>query len=249
MAGGRGIRLKPLTNIVNKHLLTVYDKPMIFYPLSLFIYAGIKEILIICNEGDDILFKKIINFLQSKYNINIYFKIQNNLGKGIAEGLLVGKDFIANSKKIAFILGDNFFYGRSFPQQLNQLLKNKTKKSFVFLSEVSNPKDYGVAYLERDKITKIIEKPKNTRSNLAVTGLYVYDQNILDFVKKIKPSQRGELEITTVNNILLKSGYLNYLKIGRGVTWFDLGSFENIFQCSEFVRLIEMRQGQKISDI
>ena len=249
MAGGRGIRLKPLTNIVNKHLLTVYDKPMIFYPLSLFIYAGIKEILIICNEGDDILFKKIINFLQSKYNINIYFKIQNNLGKGIAEGLLVGKDFIANSKKIAFILGDNFFYGRSFPQQLNQLLKNKTKKSFVFLSEVSNPKDYGVAYLERDKITKIIEKPKNTRSNLAVTGLYVYDQNILDFVKKIKPSQRGELEITTVNNILLKSGYLNYLKIGRGVTWFDLGSFENIFQCSEFVRLIEIRQGQKISDI
>jgi glucose-1-phosphate thymidylyltransferase len=249
MAGGKGNRLKPITNIINKHLLNIYDKPMIFYSLSLLIYSGVKDILIICNKGDDILFKNILDKIKNKHQLSINYKVQYNLGGGIAEGLILSKDFIANTKKIVFILGDNFFYGRSFPQQLNQILKKKTNKSTIFLSEVSNPQDYGVAYLDKEKLTKIIEKPKNSKSNLAVTGLYVYDNNIFKFIKKIKPSTRNELEISTVNNILLKNGYIDYVKIGRAVTWFDLGSFENIYQCSEFVRLIEKRQGQKISDI
>lgn len=249
MAGGKGQRLKPLTNIINKHLLSIYDKPMIFYPLSLLIYAGIKEILIICNKGDDIFFKNILDTIVHKHNLKINYKIQINLGGGIAEGLILGQDFISTSKKVVFILGDNFFYGRSFPQQLNQTLRSKNNKSFIFLSEVSNPQDYGIAYLKKDKLFKIIEKPKNKKSNLAVTGLYVYDQNVLKFLKRIKPSKRNELEISSLNNFLLKNGHINYIKIGRAVTWFDLGSFENIYQCSEFVRLIEKRQGQKISDI
>lgn len=249
MAGGRGLRLKPLTNIINKHLLAIYDKPMIFYPLSLLIYAGIKEILIICNKGDDIFFKNILDTVAHKHRLKIIYKVQVNLGGGIAEGLILSRDFISTSKKVVFILGDNFFYGRSFPQQLNQTLKNKNNKSFIFLSEVSSPQDYGIAYLKKDKLFKIIEKPKNKKSNLAVTGLYVYDRNVFEFLKRIKPSKRNELEISSLNNILLKNGYINYIKIGRAVTWFDLGSFENIYQCSEFVRLIEKRQGQKISDI
>jgi glucose-1-phosphate thymidylyltransferase len=249
MAGGTGTRLKPITNIINKHLLNIYNKPMIFYSLSLLIYSGVKDILIICNKGDDIIFKNILETSKSKYNLTLNYRIQSNLGGGIAEGLTLSKDFITNSKKIAFILGDNFFYGKSFPQQLSQILKTKNNKSFIFLSEVSNPQDYGVAYFKKKKLAKIIEKPKNKKSNLAVTGLYVYDENILKFIKKIKTSKRKELEISTVNNILLKKGYLNYIKIGRGITWFDLGSFESIYECSEFVRLIEIRQGHKISNL
>jgi glucose-1-phosphate thymidylyltransferase len=249
MAGGKGTRLKPTTNIINKHFLNIYNKPMIFYPLSLLVYSGIKNILIICNKGDDILFRNILDATKRKHNLKISYKIQSNLGGGIAEGLILSKDFITNSKKLVFILGDNFFYGRSFPQQLNHILKKKTNKSFIFLSEVSNPQNYGIAYFKKKKLIKIIEKPKNKKSNLAVTGLYVYNKNIFKFINKIKKSKRNELEISTVNNILLKKNHLNHVKIGRGITWFDLANFESIYECSEFVRLVEKRQGQKISDI
>jgi len=249
MAGGKGNRLKPVTNVINKHFLNIYNKPMIYYPLSVLIYLGVKEILIVCNKGDDVNFKKILDATERRNKITIKYKIQSNVGGGIAEGLILNKDFISNSKKIVFILGDNFFFGRSFPQQLNKILISKNNKSFIFLSEVSNPQDYGIAYFKENKLFKIIEKPKNKKSNLAVTGLYIYDQNVFNFIKRIKPSKRNELEISSINNILLKNGYLNHLRIGRAVTWFDLGSFENIYQCSEFIRIIESRQGQKISNI
>jgi len=249
MAGGKGKRLKPLTDITNKHFILIYNKPMIYYSMSLLIYAGIKEILIMCNEADIISYKQIFNQVEKKHSIKIYYRYQKNIGGGIAEGLTQNVDFISNTKKIALILGDNFFYGRSFPLQVKKTLNLKSNKSTIFLSEVINPKNYGVAYFNKNKLLNIIEKPKNSKSNMAVTGLYVYDKNILKFIKNIKPSKRNELEITSVNNMLLKKGYLNYQRIGRATTWFDLGSFENIYQCSEFVRLIEKRQGLKIADI
>lgn len=249
MAGGKGKRLKPLTDITNKHFIPIYNKPMIFYSMSLLIYAGVKEILIMCNEADIVFYKKILNMVEKKHSIKIYYKCQKNVGGGIAEGLTQNIDFISNTNKIVLILGDNFFYGRSFPFQVKKTLKLKSNKSTIFLSEVINPKNYGVAYLKKNKLLKIIEKPKNSKSNMAVTGLYVYDKNVLNFIKNLKSSKRNELEITSVNNILLKKGYLNFQRIGRATTWFDLGSFENIYQCSEFVRLIEKRQGLKIADI
>lgn len=249
MAGGRGTRLKPITSIINKHFLPVFNKPMIFYSLSVLIYANIKNILIICNKGEINIFKKLLFSVEKKNKISIKYIAQTNVGGGIAEGLKLGKSFISKSNKTILILGDNFFYGREFPKNLKKIIKKKTKKSHIFLSEVNNPKDYGIAYLKKNKINKIIEKPKNIKSNLAVTGLYVYNKNVLNLIKKIKPSKRNELEITSLNNLLLKKKLLDFSKIGRGTTWFDLGNHENIFQCSELIRLIENRQGIRVSDI
>ena len=249
MAGGSGNRLKPATDIINKHLLPIYNKPMIFYALSVLIYAKIKNILIICNKEDEFKFKTLLKPVQKKNKISIQYQIQKNKGGGIAEGLILGKHFLRKADKITFILGDNFFYGREFPKNLEKIIKKKTNKSYIFLSEVSKPSDYGIAYLNKHKITKIIEKPKNRKSNLAVTGLYVYNKNIFKYLKKLRPSKRKELEITSFNNIILKKGLLNFFKIGKGTSWFDLGSYENIFQCSELIRLIVKRQGIKISNI
>lgn len=249
MAGGRGTRLLPLTEIINKHLLPVYNKPMIYYSLSTLIYAGIKEVLIICNEGDKALFLQILKEIKKKNKIKIYYQIQKNKGGGIAEGLILSKDFIKQSDKIVFILGDNFFYGRLFPQLISGYLAKQSNKSFVFLSQVTNPKEYGVAYFKQKKLIKIVEKPNNPKSNYAVTGLYIYNKNVLKVLNQIKLSKRNELEITSVNNALLKNNYLNYIKIGRGTTWFDLGSYENIYLCSEFVQILEKRQGLKVCDL
>ena len=249
MAGGRGTRLSPLTEIINKHLLPVYNKPMIYYSLSTLIYAGIKDVLIICNEGDKALFIQILKEIKKKNKIKIHYQIQENTGGGIAEGLILGKDFIKQSDKIVFILGDNFFYGRLFPQLINSYLTKQTNKSFIFLSQVTNPKEYGVAHFKQKKLIKIVEKPNNPKSNYAVTGLYIYNKNVLKVLNQIKLSKRNELEITSVNNALLKNNYLNYIKIGRGTTWFDLGSYENIYLCSEFVQILEKRQGLKVCDL
>jgi glucose-1-phosphate thymidylyltransferase len=249
MAGGKGARLLPLTKIINKHLLPIYNKPMIYYSLSTLIYAGIKEVLIICNEGDEPLFNQILKEIIKKYKIKIYYQIQQNTGGGIAEGLIISQDFIRQSDKIVFILGDNFFYGRLFPQLINSYLIKKTNKSYIFVSQVNNPKDYGVAYFKQKKLIKIIEKPSNPKSNFAVTGLYIYDKNVLKVINKVKPSHRNEMEITSVNNALLNHNYLNYVNIGRGTTWFDLGSYENIYQCAEFVQILEKRQGLKVCDL
>ena len=249
MAGGRGMRLQPLTQIINKHLISVYNKPMIYYSLSVLIYSGIKEILIICNEGDQIFFDKILLSIIKKYKLKISYKVQQNTGGGIAEGLVLAKSFIEQCDKCLFILGDNFFYGRLFPDLIKSFLNKKNKNSYIFLANVSNPKDYGVAYFKKNKLTNIIEKPKNPTSNLAVTGLYLYNRNVLSILDKIRPSKRNELEITSVNNFLLKQKKLDYVNIGRGTVWFDLGTYENIYSCSEFIRVLEKRQGIKISEI
>jgi glucose-1-phosphate thymidylyltransferase len=173
MAGGQGTRLAPLTTIINKHLLPIYNKPMIYYSLSTLIYTGVKEVLIICNVGDEPLFAQILKEIIKKYKIKIYYQIQQNTGRGIAEGLMISKDFIMQADKIVFILGDNFFYGRLFPQLINSYLIKKTNKSCIFVSQVINPKDYGVAYFKQKKLIKIVEKPSNPKSNFAVTGLYL----------------------------------------------------------------------------
>ena len=249
MAGGRGTRLAPLSKIINKHLLPIYNKPMIYYSLSTLIYAGVKEVLIICNNGDEPLFSQILKEIIKKYKIKIYYQIQQNTGGGIAEGLMIGKDFIKRADKIVFILGDNFFYGRLFPQLINSYLIKKTNKSYIFVSQVNNPKEYGVAYFKQKKLIKIVEKPSNPKSNFAVTGLYIYNKNVLKVINKVKPSRRNELEITSVNNALLNYNHLNYVDIGRGTTWFDLGSYENIYQCSEFIQILEKRQGLKVCDL
>lgn len=249
MAGGHGSRLMPLSNIINKHFLPIYNKPMIFYSLSTLIYAGIKEILIICNAGDDISYKILLREIIKKNKIKVYFKIQENKGGGIAEGLIISQDFINQADKIVFILGDNFFYGRLFPQLLISQIYKKDNKSNIFLSEVSNPKDYGVAYFKNKKLDKIIEKPKNPKSNFVVTGLYLYHKNILEFLSQIKLSRRKEFEITSLNNILLKNNLLNFTNIGRGTAWFDLGTYENIYHCSEYIQVLEKRQGLKICQL
>jgi glucose-1-phosphate thymidylyltransferase len=249
MAGGKGTRLAPLTKIINKHLLPIYNKPMIYYALSTLIYAGVKEVLIICNAGDEPLFNQILKEIIKKYKIKIYYQIQQNTGGGIAEGLIISQDFIRQSDKIVFILGDNFFYGRLFPQLINSYLIKKINKSYIFVSQVINPKDYGVAYFKQKKLIKIVEKPSNPKSNFAVTGLYIYDKNVLRVINKVKRSHRNEMEITSVNNALLNHNHLNYVDIGRGTTWFDLGSYENIYQCSEFIQILEKRQGLKVCDL
>ena len=249
MAGGKGTRLAPLTKIINKHLLPIYNKPMIYYSLSTLIYAGVKEVLIICNAGDEPLFNQILKEIIKKYKIKIYYQIQQNTGGGIAEGLIISQDFIRQSDKIVFILGDNFFYGRLFPQLINSYLIKKTNKSYIFVSQVINPKEYGVAYFKQKKLIKIVEKPSNPKSNFAVTGLYIYDKNVLKVINKVKPSHRNEMEITSVNNALLNHNHLNYVDIGRGTTWFDLGTYENIYQCSEFIQILEKRQGLKVCDL
>ena len=249
MAGGRGTRLRPLTKIINKHLLPIYNKPMIYYSLSTLLYAGVKEVLIICNTVDEPLFNHILKEIIKKYKIEIYYQIQQNIGGGIGEGLIMSQDFIKQSDKIVFILGDNFFYGRLFPQLINSYLIKKTNKSYIFVSQVSNPKDYGVAYFKKKKLIKIVEKPNNPKSNFAVAGLYIYNKNVLKVINKVKPSHRNELEITSVNNALLNNNHLNYVNIGRGTTWFDLGSYENIYQCAEFIQILEKRQGLKVCDL
>ncbi len=249
MAGGKGTRLNPITQNINKHLLPVYDKPMIFYSLSVLIYANIKNILIICNEGEIDKFKKLLTPIEKKNKISIRYRIQKNVGRGVIEGLKLSKPFVKKVQKIILMLGDNFFYGHEFPKNLEKIIKKRSNKSYIFLSEVNNPQDYGIAYLKKNKIDNIIEKPKNFKSNLAITGLYVYNKNIFNLLKKIKPSKRNELEISSLNKLLLKKNHLNYVRIGKGTSWFDLGGYENIFQCSELIRLIEKRQGIKISNI
>ena len=250
LAGGRGSRLYPLTKNINKHFLPVYNKPMIFYSLSILIYMGLKKIALICNKEDLNLFQKITSSFEKKYKIEFTFFIQKNPKGGIAESLLLTKKLITYQKKIVLILGDNFFYGRQFPLNLKNILKKNNSKSYIFLSTVNNPKDYGIAFLnKKKKLFKIIEKPKNTKSKLAVTGLYIFDKKAYKFVNKINRSKRGELEITSLNKLLLKQKSLEYVNIGRGTTWFDLGTYENIYNCSSFIRTIENRQSLKISEL
>ena len=246
LAGGKGTRMSPLTKAVNKQLLPLYDKPLIYYPLSVFMLAGIKNILIIINKGQLAQFRKI---LPEKNNLGIKLQyLEQEEPRGLPDAFIIGKEFIGKDK-VALILGDNFFYGQSLTKILkkNISLKNGAK---VFLHPVKNPNLYGVATVDRNnKVTKLIEKPKKTLSNLAVTGIYFFDNKVINYSKNLKPSKRKELEIIDLLNKYKKDNKLNAEFIGRGGTWLDTGNIRDFYDASNFISAIENRQGLKIACI
>jgi glucose-1-phosphate thymidylyltransferase len=246
LAGGMGTRMSPLTKAVNKQLLPLYDKPLIYYPLSILMLAGIKNILIIVNKGQLLQFKKV---LPEKNNLGIKINyLEQKYPRGLPDAFVLGEKFISKDN-VALILGDNFFYGQSLTSSLKKCTKLKLGAS-VFLHPVKNPSAYGVASINsKNKIKKIIEKPKKTKSNLAVTGLYFFDNNVVKFSKSLKPSKRKELEITDLLNIYRKKNKLNANMIGRGGVWLDTGSIKDYYSASNFISTVENRQGFKIACI
>ena len=243
LAGGTGSRLSPLTKIINKQLLPLYDKPLVFYPLSILMLAGIRDILIITNPNEDINFKKILGN-GSNFGIKIQYLTQNK-PNGLPEAFIIGEKFI-NNKNVALILGDNFFYGQGFTKRLKQKTKAKSG-STIFTYQVNNPEDYGIVEIKNKKIFSIKEKPKNSKSNLAITGLYFFDHNVVNFSKKLKPSKRGELEIVDLLKEYLSRKKLKIEYMGRGSAWLDTGNAESLFETSQFISNIEKRQGLKIA--
>jgi len=246
LAGGLGTRMSPLTKAVNKQLLPLYDKPLIYYPLSVLMLAGIKDILIIVNKGQLNQFQKILP--KNKYlGLNIQYKEQVK-PRGLPEAFILGEKFIGRDN-VALILGDNFFYGQNFTLKLKKCIKLK-KGATVFIHPVKNSNLYGVAKINsKNKVVKIIEKPKKYISNLAVTGLYFFDNNVIKYSKNLKPSKRKEIEITDLLNIYRKKGKLNAEMLGRGGVWLDTGSIEDFYSASNFISTIENRQGFKIACI
>ena len=244
LAGGIGTRMSPLTKAVNKQLLPLYDKPIIFYPLSVLMLAGIKDILIIVNKGQLEQYKKILP-INNNLGIKISYKEQDK-PRGLPDAFIIGENFIGNDK-VALILGDNFFYGQNFSSKLKKSVKLKNGAQ-VFLHPVKNPSLYGVATVNKNnKILKIIEKPKKIKSNLAVTGLYFFDNKVIKFSKTLKPSKRNEIEIVDLLNRYSKKNKLKAEFIGRGGAWLDTGSIEDFYNTSNFISAIENRQGLKIA--
>lgn len=246
LAGGSGTRLYPATLPINKHLLNIYDKPMIYYPLSVLLLAGCKEILIISTPKDIKRFEELFG-TGSNLGIRFYYLSQQR-ANGIAEALILGEDFIGNNP-VWLILGDNLFFGHGLPQLLKDALVENIGAT-VFAYPVSDPQRYGIVELdEKGNVLSIEEKPSKPKSNYAVTGLYYYDSEASHLAKTLKPSHRGELEITDLNRIYLERGKLKVKKFGRGYTWIDGGTFDSLHQASEFVRIIEKRQSFKIACI
>ena len=244
LAGGTGSRMSPLTKAVNKQLLPLYDKPLIFYPLSILMISQIKNILIIVNKGQLNQFKKILPE-KNNLGINIQYKEQIKPG-GLPEAFTIGEKFI-NKDNVALILGDNFFYGQSLSKILkkNITLKDGAK---IFIHPVKKPNRYGVATLDKNKkVSRLIEKPKKTKSNLAVTGLYFFDNKVIEYTRKLKPSNRGELEIIDLLNIYKSKKKLSADFIGRGGSWLDTGNIKDFYSASSFISTIEERQGLKIA--
>ncbi len=242
LSGGSGTRLYPTTKSISKQLLPIYDKPMIFYSLSILMYASIQEILIISSPHHINLYKSLLGD-GSNYGLNISYKIQKE-PNGIAESLLIGEEFLSGDKS-ALILGDNFFYGLDF----EKLFKNvKQDGATIFGCYVNKPENYGVIEFDKaNKINKIVEKPKIAKSNIAVTGLYFFDEFATQHVKKLKISSRGELEITDLNNIYLQKKKLNLINLDKNFTWMDAGTPETLLSASMFVSAIQNRQGIKIA--
>ncbi len=243
LAGGSGTRLSPLTKSVNKQLLPINDKPMIFYPLSIMMLSNIKKILMIVNPGQIDNFKNLLGN-GSKYGIEISYKIQDK-PRGLPDAFNLGKNFI-NKDNVALILGDNFFYGQSLTKKLEKSYTHKNGAT-IFLKEVSRPENYGVAKIKKNKIEKIIEKPKKFISNKAITGLYFFDKNVSEYTRKLKKSKRGELEITDLIKEYKKKNKLKYELIGRGAIWSDAGKMEDLNNVSNYVRSVEKVQGLKIA--
>jgi glucose-1-phosphate thymidylyltransferase len=243
LAGGKGTRLSPLTKITNKQLLPLYDKPLIFYPMSILMLAGIRNILIITNPNENENFKKILGD-GSNFGIKIEY-LEQKKPNGLPEAFIIGEKFIKNNS-VALVLGDNFFYGQGFTKKL----KEKTRLDLgatIFTYQVNNPRDYGIVELKNNKILSIKEKPKKTNSNLAITGLYFFDKNVVNLSKKLKPSKRKELEIVDLLKSYLKRKKLSIEFMGRGSAWLDTGNADNLFETSQFIANIEKRQGLKIA--
>ncbi len=243
LSGGMGTRMSPLTKAVNKQLLPIYDKPLIFYPLSILMLSKIREVLIIVNKGQLKQYKKIIPD-GKKLGMKITYKEQSK-PKGLPDAFILGKNFIKRDK-VAMILGDNFFYGQSLTKILRECAKI-TEGAKVLLHKVVNPKDFGVALLKGKKIIKIKEKPKKFLSDLAITGLYFFDNKVVEYAKKLRPSKRKELEIVDLLNQYRQNNNLSAEIIGRGGAWLDTGSIEDFYKTSNFVSAIENQQGFKIA--
>mgnify|MGYP002535701305 CR=1 FL=1 len=242
LAGGSGTRLYPLTLAISKQIMPVYDKPMIYYPLSILMQADIREVLIITTPRDAETFKDLLGD-GSQWGMHFEYKIQKE-PKGLAEAFLIGEDFIGTDD-VAMILGDNMFYG----ERLSKILKraNNSKEATIFGYLVKDPTAYGVVEIdETGKAVSIEEKPENPKSNYAVPGLYFYTNEVIDIAKNVKPSARGELEITTVNEEYMKRGQLKVEKLGRGMTWFDTGTHDALIETASFVQTIQKRQGLQI---
>jgi len=243
LAGGRGTRLSPLTKVLNKQLLPLYDKPLIFYPLSVLMLAGIKDILIITNQGETSLFKKILRNGEN-LGIKISYKEQKK-PNGLPEAFIIGEKFIKN-QSVALILGDNFFYGQGFTNRIKEKIQ-ENRGATIFTYTVNNPSDYGIIEIDRNnKIKNILEKQKKTKSKLAITGFYLFDKNVVNFSKKLKPSKRNELEIVDLIKKYFKEKNLNAEFMGRGSAWLDTGSVQNLNETAQFISSIERRQGLKI---
>lgn len=247
LAGGSGTRLYPSTMSVSKQLLPVYDKPMIYYPISVLMLAGIRDILIISTPHDISNFEKVLGD-GSKFGVKFSYKIQPS-PDGLAQAFILGEEFIGNDA-VALILGDNIFYGPGFSGMLKNAKQNASKENIatIFSYYVKNPERFGVVeFDENDRAVSIEEKPENPKSSYAATGLYFYDNKVVEYAKGLKPSARGELEITDLNKIYLKEGRLNVQPLGRGFAWLDTGTHKSLLQAGQYVQTIEENQGIKIA--